>query len=61
METANGKVQPVRITIPVVWLSCASCVQRVERALSNQQGVEEASVNFASETTSLAFERFLRV
>ena len=37
MEPANGKVQPVRITIPVVWLNCASCVRRVERALSTQE------------------------
>src|SRR5918994_1151560 len=54
METANAKAQLVRLTIPVTGMSCASCVRRVERALSNHEGVEEADVNFASETASVA-------
>ena len=55
METANAKVQPVRITIPVTGMSCASCVRRVERALADSKGVAEASVNFASETASVTY------
>jgi P-type Cu+ transporter len=55
METANAKAQLVRLTIPVTGMSCASCVRRVERALSNHEGVEEADVNFASETASVAY------
>src|SRR5215212_4977967 len=55
METANAKVQPVRITIPVTGMSCASCVRRVERALANNEGVAEASVNFASEEARVAY------
>ena len=55
METANAKAQLVRLTIPVTGMTCASCVRRVERALSNHEGVEEASVNFASETASVAY------
>jgi len=31
-------------------MTCASCVRRVERALSRVEGVEAASVNFAAET-----------
>ena len=31
-------------------MTCASCVRRVERALSKVEGVESANVNFASET-----------
>jgi len=31
-------------------MTCASCVRRVERALGKVEGVETASVNFASET-----------
>jgi P-type Cu+ transporter len=55
METANAKAQLVRITIPVTGMTCASCVRRVERALTNHEGVEEASVNFASEQASVAY------
>jgi heavy metal translocating P-type ATPase len=31
-------------------MTCASCVRRVERALGKVEGVEQANVNFASET-----------
>ena len=56
METTNEKAQLARITIPVTGMSCASCVRRVERALSKQEGVAEASVNFAAEKASVAYQ-----
>jgi Cu+-exporting ATPase len=56
METANPKAQLVRITIPVTGMSCASCVRRVERALADSRGVAEATVNFASEEASVAYD-----
>ena len=34
-------------------MTCASCVARVEKALANTPGVEEASVNFATEQASV--------
>src|SRR5215208_504154 len=37
-------------------MTCASCVRRVERALSKQEGVAEASVNFAAEKASVTYE-----
>lgn len=37
-------------TIPIEGMTCASCVGRVERALSSSEGVKEASVNLATET-----------
>src|SRR5829696_7464944 len=55
METAKAKAQPVRITISVTGMSCASCVRRVERALADNEGVAEASVNFASEEVRVAY------
>jgi Cu+-exporting ATPase len=55
METANAKAHLARIIIPVTGMSCASCVRRVELALSNHEGVEEASVNFASETATVDY------
>src|SRR5690606_10294765 len=34
-------------------MTCASCVRRVERALSKVEGVETATVNFATETARI--------
>ena len=34
-------------------MTCASCVARVEKALAGTPGVEEASVNFATEQASV--------
>ena len=38
---------------PIEGMTCAACVARVERALSNIAGVTEASVNFATEQASV--------
>jgi Cu+-exporting ATPase len=40
----------------VTGMTCASCVRRVERALSIKEGVAEASVNFAAERTSGTYD-----
>jgi len=36
--------------LDITGMTCASCVRRVERALSKVEGVETANVNFAAET-----------
>ena len=46
----------MRVTIPVTGMTCASCVRRVERALEKKEGVDEASVNFAAEKTSVLYD-----
>jgi Cu+-exporting ATPase len=38
-------------------MSCASCVARVERAITRQPGVESAAVNLAAETAVVRFEQ----
>jgi heavy metal translocating P-type ATPase len=38
------------LTFDIEGMTCASCVRRVERALGKVEGVETASVNFATET-----------
>jgi Cu+-exporting ATPase len=45
------------VVLPVSGLSCASCVQTVERALSAAPGVVSASVNFAAEQATVTFIR----
>jgi Cu+-exporting ATPase len=44
------------VTIPVTGMKCASCVRRVERALSEGEGVSEARVNFAAETATVEYK-----
>lgn len=43
------------VQMNIVGMGCASCVGRVEAALREVPGVEDASVNFASETAQVTF------
>ncbi|MDQ3863912.1 MAG: heavy metal translocating P-type ATPase, partial [Actinomycetota bacterium] len=56
MDTTNDKKRLARIDIPVTGMTCASCVRLVERALAKEEGVAEASVNFAAEKASVAYD-----
>jgi Cu+-exporting ATPase len=44
-----------KVTLPVQGMSCASCVNRVQTALSNVPGVIEADVNFATEKATVTY------
>ncbi|MER3439211.1 MAG: heavy metal translocating P-type ATPase, partial [Chloroflexota bacterium] len=44
------------VTLPIEGMTCASCVRRVERALTKVPGVEEASVNLATETARVRLD-----
>jgi P-type Cu+ transporter len=55
METINGKEQLARITTSVTGMTCASCVRRVERALTKVPGVLEANVNLANERATVEY------
>lgn len=37
------------VSLPIVGMTCASCVGRVEKALNRVEGVEKATVNLATE------------
>src|ERR671921_1749898 len=56
MQTTNENERLAQIAIPVMGMTCASCVRRVERTLSKKEGVAEASVNFAAEKASVTYE-----
>ncbi len=43
------------LTLSIEGMTCASCVDRVERVLKAQPGVEEASVNLASESAQVRY------
>lgn len=54
VNRAGFDVAPLQsITLSVEGMTCASCVGRVEKALKKVQGVQEASVNLATERASV--------
>jgi Cu+-exporting ATPase len=44
------------LTLPVVGMTCASCVNRIERFLGRADGVTDASVNLATERATVLFD-----
>lgn len=42
--------------IKIEGMSCAACANRVEKAVKKLKGVEEANVNFATETLSVSYD-----
>jgi len=44
------------ITVPVTGMTCANCAMNIERTVKKLGGVAEATVNFASEQATVAFE-----
>lgn len=48
--------QSQSITLSVEGMSCASCVGRVDRGLNTIEGLEDVSVNLASETARFRFD-----
>lgn len=51
-----GKETKRKETFPVMGMSCASCAARVNKTLSNQHGVYEANVNYASATAQVVYD-----
>jgi len=56
MTTLAPARAATRITLPINGMSCASCVGRVEKALSGVDGVASATVNLATETATAEFD-----
>jgi Cu+-exporting ATPase len=44
-----------KVILPVQGMTCASCVNKVEKALKSQKGVIQASVNFATERATVEY------
>ena len=55
VEKAGYGVVTAEETLPVLGMTCASCVSRVERALKHTPGVLEAQVNLATEKATVAY------
>ena len=48
-------VSASKVTIPIKGMTCASCVEKVQKALSSLNGVLSASVNFATEKATVEY------
>nr|SPS06078.1 protein of unknown function [Candidatus Nitrotoga fabula] len=56
MTMKNTEKHPIRsVDFAIGGMSCASCVMRVEKALSEVAGVESATVNLATERAHVSF------
>jgi P-type Cu+ transporter len=51
--TANA---PIELSLAIEGMTCASCVNRIERFLDRTDGVVEASVNLATERATVRFD-----
>ncbi|HEY7936689.1 MAG TPA: heavy metal translocating P-type ATPase [Candidatus Limnocylindrales bacterium] len=47
---------PIEIVLPVVGMTCASCVNRIDRFLRKTDGVIEVNVNLATEKATVRFD-----
>ena len=45
-----------KVTIPIRGMSCAACAARIEKVIQKMDGVAAASVNFATEKASVAYD-----
>jgi Cu+-exporting ATPase len=55
VEGAGYGVVTVQETLPIIGMTCASCVSRVEKALRNPPGVLKADVNLATEKATVTY------
>src|SRR5437016_721649 len=57
VEANPGKSADVReFSVPIEGMTCASCVRRVERAVAKVPGVQQVSVNLASERATVTLD-----
>ena len=56
LERALEVASPaVEVELPIAGMTCASCVNRIERFLRKSDGVESASVNLATEVATIRY------
>jgi Cu+-exporting ATPase len=55
MDPLSGSPDEVSLDLSIEGMTCASCVSRVERALKKVPGVQEATVNLATESARVRF------
>ncbi|MDQ3149828.1 MAG: heavy metal translocating P-type ATPase, partial [Chloroflexota bacterium] len=54
--TASQSDTSAELSLPVIGMTCASCVNRIERHLNRADGVATANVNLATERATVRFD-----
>jgi len=54
--TATADHRPIEIVLPIAGMTCASCVNRIERFLGKTDGVVDANVNLATERATVTYD-----
>lgn len=53
--TVSAVVETAEIALPITGMTCASCVNRIDRFLRKADGVSEVSVNLATESATIRY------
>jgi Cu+-exporting ATPase len=53
---ATADLRPIEIVLPIAGMTCASCVNRIERFLGKTDGIVEATVNLATERATVTVD-----
>jgi Cu+-exporting ATPase len=56
MNTTSTPTLPATLDLGIAGMTCASCVNRVEKALKKVPGVTEATVNLATESARVSYQ-----
>ena len=56
-ENEHTKIEQKKVTLKLTGMTCTSCAQTIEKALSTAKGVSEAAVNFANETAYVTYNK----
>ena len=59
MTSSPESPQPIEIVLPIEGMTCASCVNRIERFLKKTPGVADAAVNLATEKATVRVDASL--
>ena len=55
-SSATADQRPIEIVLPIAGMTCASCVNRIERFLGKTDGIVEANVNLATERATVTVD-----
>jgi len=55
LPASPAPLAPTEVELPIAGMTCASCVNRIERFLRRTDGVETASVNLATEIATIRY------
>jgi Cu+-exporting ATPase len=52
----GSRMASEKVDLPIKGMSCASCAQRIEKALQKTEGILEANVNLATEKAAISYD-----